>query len=108
MVTHVRDLPDPHQTRHESGSEDVAGASTGLVIDIRGLTPALRRPIVFTVIDKLLDVDASDSLVVICDHEPAGLGYQMELRKETKGRFEFFYDQRLDGAWVALVRRRMI
>lgn len=86
----------------------MAGASTGLVIDIRGLTPALRRPIVFTVIDKLLDVDASDSLVVICDHEPAGLGYQMELRKETKGRFEFFYDQRLDGAWVALVRRRMI
>jgi uncharacterized protein (DUF2249 family) len=75
-------------------------------MDIRGLTPALRRPMVFTVIDKMLDVDAGDSLVVICDHEPAGLGYQMELRKETKGRFEFFYDQRLDGAWVALIRRR--
>lgn len=86
----------------------MAGASTGLVIDIRGLTPALRRPVIFTVIDKLLDVDASDSVVVICDHEPAGLGYQLELRKETKGQFEFFYDQRLDGAWVALIRRRVI
>lgn len=85
----------------------MAGASTGLVIDIRGLTPALRRPVIFTVIDKLLDVDASDSVVVICDHEPAGLGYQLELRKETKGQFEFFYDQRLDGAWVALIRRRV-
>lgn len=82
-------------------------ASTGLVMDIRGLTPALRRPIVFTVIEKMLDIEASDSLVVICDHEPAGLGYQIELRKETKGHFEFFYDQRLDGAWVALIRRRV-
>jgi hypothetical protein len=32
----------------------------------------------------------------------------LELRKETKGRFEFFYDQRLDGAWVALIRRRIL
>lgn len=85
----------------------MSGPSTGLVVDIRGLTPALRRPIVFTVVDKMLDIDCSDSLVVICDHEPAGLGYQLELRKETKGQFEFFYDQRLDGAWVALIRRRV-
>jgi uncharacterized protein (DUF2249 family) len=77
-------------------------------MDIRGLTPALRRPIVFTVVDKMLDIDCADSVVVICDHEPAGLGYQLELRKETKGRFEFYYDQRLDGAWVALIRRRII
>jgi uncharacterized protein (DUF2249 family) len=76
-------------------------------MDIRGLTPALRRPIVFTVVDKMLDIDCADSVVVICDHEPAGLGYQLELRKETKGQFEFFYDQRLDGAWVALIRRRL-
>ena len=41
-------------------------------------------------------------------HEPAGLGYQLELRKETKGQFDFFYDQRLDGAWVALIRRKML
>ena len=85
----------------------MSGASTGLVVDIRGLTPALRRPMVFTIVDKMLDVDCADSLVVICDHEPAGLGYQLELRKETKGQFEFFYDQRLDGAWVALIRRRI-
>jgi uncharacterized protein (DUF2249 family) len=77
-------------------------------MDIRGLTPALRRPIVFTVVDKMLDIDCADSVVVICDHEPAGLGYQLELRKETKGRFEFYYDQRLDGAWVALIRRRIV
>jgi uncharacterized protein (DUF2249 family) len=86
----------------------VSGAASGLVIDIRGLTPALRRPLLFTVMDKMLETQATDSIVIICDHEPAGFGYQLELRRETKGRFEFFYDQRLDGAWVALIRPRMI
>ncbi|MHB9003407.1 MAG: DUF2249 domain-containing protein [Coriobacteriia bacterium] len=81
-------------------------SSNGLVIDVRGFTPGLRRPIVFTIVDKMLDMDCDDSLVVICDHEPAGLGYQLDLRKESKGRFEYFYDQRMDGAWVALIRRK--
>lgn len=84
----------------------VSGAPNGLVLDVRGFAPGLRRPIVFTLVDKMLELDADDSLVVICDHEPAGLGYQLDLRKETKGRFEYFYDQRMDGAWVALIRRR--
>ncbi len=83
-----------------------SGSSNGLVIDVRGFNPGLRRPMVFTIVDKMLEMDSDDSLVVICDHEPAGLGYQLDLRKETKGRFEYFYDQRLDGAWVALIRRR--
>jgi uncharacterized protein (DUF2249 family) len=54
----------------------------------------------------MLELEADDSLVVICDHEPAGLGYQLDLRKESKGRFEYFYDQRMDGAWVALIRKK--
>jgi uncharacterized protein (DUF2249 family) len=39
----------------------------------------------------------------VCDHEPAGLGYQIDLRRETRGRFTFEYDQRADGAWVAFI-----
>ncbi len=84
----------------------VSGSPNGLVLDVRGFSPGLRRPIVFTLVDKLLELDADDSLVVICDHEPAGLGYQLDLRKESKGKFEYFYDQRMDGAWVALIRRK--
>jgi uncharacterized protein (DUF2249 family) len=61
---------------------------------------------VFAIIDKLIEMDSGDSLVVICDHEPAGLGYQLDLRKESRGQFEYFYDQRLDGAWVALIKRK--
>lgn len=84
----------------------MSGATTGLVIDVRGLTPSQRRPLLFTIIDKMLAMDSDDSIVVICDHEPAGLGYQLDLRRETKGHFEFDYDQRLDGAWVGLIRRK--
>ncbi len=84
----------------------ITGAPHGLVLDVRGFTPGLRRPIVFTLIDRMLELDAADSLVVVCDHEPAGLGYQLDLRKETRGRYEYFYDQRMDGAWVALIRRK--
>lgn len=82
------------------------GSQTGLVVDIRGMTPSQRRPLLLAIIDKMLDMDSDDSIVVICDHEPAGLGYQLDLRRETKGQFEFHYDQRLDGAWVGLIRRK--
>lgn len=74
-----------------------------LVLDIRALTPALRRPLILAMVDQLLSLGATETVVVICDSEPAGLGYQMELRRETRGRVSYSYDQRLDGAWVALI-----
>ncbi len=84
------------------------GPKNSLVIDVRSCSSELRRPVVFAVVDKLLEFDSHDSLVVVCDHEPAGLGYQLDLRKETRGLFEYHYDQRLDGAWVALIRRKSV
>ncbi len=83
-------------------------AAQGLVMDVRGVTPAMRRPLVFAVVDRMLEIDTSDSLVVICEHDPSGLGYQLDLRRETRGQFEFDCDQRLDGTWVALIRRRIL
>jgi uncharacterized protein (DUF2249 family) len=59
---------------------------------------------VFAIVDTLLGLGCDDQLLLICDHEPAGLGYQIDLRRESRGRFEFTYDRRSDGAWVALVR----
>lgn len=87
--------------------EWVAQAANGLVIDLRGVTPSMRRPLVFAVIDRMVDLECEDSMVVICDHDPSGLGYQLDLRRESRGMFEFDCDQRLDGAWVALIRRRL-
>lgn len=85
----------------------MAQAANGMVIDIRGVTPAMRRPLVFALVDRMVDIDCQDSIVVICDHDPSGLGYQLDLRRESRGLFEFDCDQRLDGAWVALIRRRI-
>jgi len=87
--------------------ERVAQVANGLVIDLRGVTPSMRRPLVFAVIDRMVDLECEDSMVVICDHDPSGLGYQLDLRRESRGMFEFDCDQRLDGAWVALIRRRL-
>jgi uncharacterized protein (DUF2249 family) len=82
-------------------------ASRGrLVVDVRSLDSALRRPILFVLVDKFVDLGTQEQLMVITDHEPSGIGYQIDLRKETRGRFEFSYDQRSDGAWVAFIRPR--
>lgn len=76
----------------------------GLVLDLRGFCPELRRPLVFCIVDKFVEVGCEDQLVLITDHEPAGLVYQIDLRRETRGRFEASYDKRSDGAWVCLLR----
>lgn len=77
--------------------------SDGLIIDIRGFDSKLRRGLLFAMVDKLVEMGARDRIVVVCDHEPAGLGYQIDLRRETRGRFTFEYGQRSDGAWVAFI-----
>lgn len=77
-----------------------------LVVDIRQFDPALRRALIFSVVDKLVALDSHDDVLFVCDHEPAGLGYQIDLRRETRGMFEFSYDTRSDGAFVAMLRRR--
>lgn len=77
-----------------------------LVVDVRNLDSALRRPILFALVDKLVELKTRDQMLVITDYEPSGIGYQIDLRKETRGKFEFSYDQRSDGAWVAFIRPR--
>lgn len=74
-----------------------------LVLDIRAFDPALRRAMVFTVVDRLVDLGCSDDLLLVTDHEPSAIGYQIDLRRETRGRFEFTYNRRSDGAWAALI-----
>jgi uncharacterized protein (DUF2249 family) len=93
---------------HEQGGARMRGSANGLVVDLRGLAPAMRRPVVFSIVDKMIEIDCQDSVVLICDHDPSGLGYQLDLRRESRGCYEFDCDQRLDGAWVALVRRRLL
>lgn len=81
----------------------MAHRSNGLVVDLRGFEPSLRRALVFSLVDKFVELRCDEQLVLLCDHEPAGLGYQIDLRRETRGLFEFTYDRRSDGTWVAII-----
>ena len=80
------------------------GMNGRVVVDVRAFDPALRRPMLFCIVDKLVELGSADELVLVTDHEPSGLGYQIDLRRETRGRFEFAYDRRSDGAWVAIIK----
>jgi len=59
---------------------------------------------IFAVVDTCVELGCCDDLILVSDHDPSGIGYQVDLRKETRGRFEFTYGQRQDGAWTALLR----
>jgi uncharacterized protein (DUF2249 family) len=85
----------------------VLAVSAGrLVVDVRAFDTALRRNLIFSVVDKLVDMGCQDQLLIVTDHEPSGIGYQIDLRRETRGRFEFAYSQRSDGAWVAMISNK--
>ena len=90
-------------TRVCGREQGMAGSAGRLVVDIRAFDPALRRAMIFSVVDRMVEMDCRDELLLVTDHEPSGIGYQIDLRKETRGRFEFTYNQRSDGAWVALI-----
>ncbi|HEY5541541.1 MAG TPA: DUF2249 domain-containing protein [Coriobacteriia bacterium] len=84
----------------------MAGSVGRLVVDIRAFDPALRRNLIFSVVDKFVELDCKDQLLLVTDHEPSGIGYQIDLRRESRGKFEFAYSQRSDGAWVAMISNR--
>ena len=83
----------------------MAGQKGQVVVDIRSLAAEAKRPVVFGILDTLVANDCPDDLLIVCEHEPAGLAYQLDLRRETRGLFSYEFSQRSDGAWVALVRR---
>lgn len=85
----------------------MAGGSRGrLVVDLRAFDPDRRRTLVFAVLDKLVELGSEEEVVIVTDHDPSGLGYQIDLRRETRGVFEFSAQVRSDGAWVGLLQRR--
>jgi uncharacterized protein (DUF2249 family) len=77
-----------------------------VVVDITSTTPSMRKPLIDAILREAIASDAGDSLVIVYDHEPVGLGYELELRKDTRGRFDFSAMQRTDGCWVARLTPR--
>lgn len=73
-----------------------------LLVDLRGFEPSLCKEVVFTLVDKFVELATPESIVFVCDHDPEGLGYQVDLRRRTRGRFTYRASQRSDGAWAAV------
>jgi uncharacterized protein (DUF2249 family) len=83
-----------------------SGSRGRLVVDVRSFDPQHRRALTFTVVDKMIELGSRDEILFISDHDLSGLGYQIDLRRESRGIFEFTCDLRNDGAWVALLQRK--
>ena len=75
-----------------------------LTIDVHPLMPSHRHPVIFAILEKLGEIGAPQVLQVVSDHEPVGLPMELEMREQTKGRYDFSVEQREDGAWLARIR----
>jgi len=84
----------------------MSAQNSQVVVDVRAAARDTRNAFLFAVVDRLLEVGSPDDIVIICDHDPSSLCYQLDLRPESRGRFDYETSQRRDGAWVALIKRR--
>ena len=84
---------------------DPRGGPGRVVLDIRGTTPSMQERVCLGVIDAMVALGVRDDLVLVADYELTGLSYELDLRHQTRGMFEYSCEQRTDGAWACLVRR---
>jgi hypothetical protein len=76
-----------------------------VVLDIRGTTSSVQQRVCLAVIDALVALDVRDDLIIVADYELTGLSYELDLRHQTRGLFEYSCELRTDGAWACRVRR---
>lgn len=93
-----------HDGGRAVGGHDSPGS---LCVDVRGFTPLRVRELILGLVDLCVRLETNDAIVVVGDHEPTGLELQLDLRRETRGLFEYESHQRADGAWVELIRWRI-
>jgi hypothetical protein len=77
-----------------------------VTLDVSAASAGIRRPLIDAAIRAVMSGAGDDVLMIVYDHEPVGLGYELELRRETRGRFDFSAIRRNDGCWVARLAGR--
>ena len=99
---------DPvHREGRDAGGQAGPPTDRGLVVlDIRGTTSSVQERVCLAVIDAMVSLGVRDDLVIVADYELTGLSYELDLRRETRGLFEYSCERRSDGAWACRVRRR--
>lgn len=59
---------------------------------------------IFAILERLGEIGASQVLQVASDHEPVGLPMELEMREQTKGRYDSSAGQREGGAWLSRIK----
>ena len=76
-----------------------------VVFDVRALIPSYRHPLIFSVLEQISQMSPQTPLWIVNDHSPQGLEFELEMRPETKGRYDFESQLQPDGTWIAKIKR---
>lgn len=77
-----------------------------VVFDVRALIPSHRHPLIFSVLEQMAQMSPQTPLWIVNDHNPQGLAFELEMRPETKGRYDFESQPQPDGSWLAKMKRK--
>lgn len=75
-----------------------------LTVNVRPLMPSHHHPVIFAILEKLSEIGAPQVLLVISDHKPVGLPMELEMREQTKRRYDFSTEQQEDGTWLSRIK----
>jgi uncharacterized protein (DUF2249 family) len=98
VQVHIR-RPPPAAIHQSSGAESMPVASNEL--DVRVIPPREKHPTIFSRVDAL---KAGDSLVIINDHDPRPLKYQLDA--EHPGSYGWDYEATGPEVWRVKITRR--
>lgn len=77
-----------------------------VVFDVRVLFPSHRHSLIFSVLEQMAQLSPQTPLWIMNDHNPQGLGFELEMRPETRGRYDFESQAQPDGSWLAKMKRK--
>ncbi len=77
-----------------------------VTFDVRALIPSYRHQLIFSVLSQMAELAPQTPLWIVNDHNPQGLGFELEMRPETREKFDFESEAQADGSWIAKIKRR--
>lgn len=77
-----------------------------VIFDVRALIPSHRHPLIFSVLEQISQLSPQTPLWIVNDHNPQGLGFELDMRPETRDKYEFESEAQPDGSWLAKMKRK--
>ncbi len=77
-----------------------------VIFDVRALIPSYRHTLIFSILEQLAQLSPQTPLWIVNDHNPQGLGFELDMRPETVDRYDFESELQPDGSWLGKMKRR--